>query len=88
MILNGVERGGAMKGQLSAEMLILLVLVLALVAVAFTYLTKAVNTAGGSVGAKTDDAMKVGDFCSSDTDCGGSGNLACDATSHCAYRTK
>ena len=76
-----------MRGQLSAEMLILLVLVLALVAVAFTYLTKAVNTAGAGVQAKTDDALKVGDACSPGDDCGSS-NLMCDDTNHCAYKTK
>ncbi len=77
-----------MRGQLSAEMLILLVLVLALVAIAFTYLTKAVNTAGDGMQAKTDDAVKVGNACSGDSDCGESGNLMCDTTSHCAYKTK
>jgi hypothetical protein len=76
-----------MRGQLSAEMLILLVLVLALVAIAFTYMTKAVNTAGEGAQAKTDDALKVGDFCSTPNDCG-SNNLDCDATGHCAYKTK
>lgn len=76
-----------MRGQLSAEMLILLVLVLALVAIAFTYMNKAVNSAGEETQAKTDDALKVGNFCSSPSDCG-SNNLECDATSHCAYKTK
>ena len=78
-----------MRGQLSAEMLILLVLVLALVAVAFTYMTKAVNTAGDGMQAKTDDAMKIGNFCSAGgNECGSGGNLECDATSRCAYKTK
>ncbi len=76
-----------MRGQLSAEMLILLVLVLALVAVAFTYMTKAVNTAGEGMQARTDDAVKVGNACSADSDCG-SPNLACDATGRCAYKTR
>lgn len=76
-----------MRGQLSAEMLILLVLVLALVAIAFTYMTKAVNTAGEGVQDKTDDALKVGNACSPGDDCGSS-NLMCDATGRCAYKTK
>ncbi|VVC02363.1 Uncharacterised protein [uncultured archaeon] len=60
------------RGQLSAEMLILLVLVLALLAIVFTQFIKIGENAGGAVEAKSGqlvNASSYGNVCSSDEDC-------------------
>ena len=57
------------KGQLSAEMLILLVLILALVAVVYTQLTNTVNETSKGVDIKTQDALNVGNYCDSVSQC-------------------
>ncbi len=83
------------RGQLSAEMLILLVLILALVAIVYTQLTKTVNTASGNMDVKTWDTTHVNNACPSgtDTECTGStqgSQLKCDTTlangPHCVYK--
>lgn len=67
-----------MKGQLSAEMLILIVVILAIVAIAASQLLKTTETTAGKVDAqserlleKTDKALKEksGGVCASDEDC-------------------
>ena len=78
------------RGQLSAEMLILLVLILALVAIVYTQLTKTVDNTSKGVDVKSQDTLNAGNACTSDNDCNpknleGS-QLTCDSTSHCAYK--
>ncbi|VVB56930.1 Uncharacterised protein [uncultured archaeon] len=77
------------RGQLSAEMLILLVLILALVAIVYTQMTKSVNTAGQNLDVKTHDMNKTGTYCVTADECtnGVAGSqLTCDSTNHCAYK--
>lgn len=60
------------RGQLSAEMLILLVIILALVAIVFTQLNKVGDKTAASIDAKTDQltaAANYGPACSTDSDC-------------------
>ena len=67
-----------MRGQLSAEMMILIVVVLAIVAIAATQLIGSAKDAGEQISTQSDDlyektsaAMKgsEGDFCVDDEDC-------------------
>jgi hypothetical protein len=58
-----------MRGQLSAEMLILLALILALVFIVYTQLSKSVNNAGNAVDQQTGQLMTATAACSSDADC-------------------
>jgi len=78
-----------MKGQLSAEMLILIAVVLAVVAIAATRLISTAKSSSESVGNQSADLLdkssaavkgRPGDFCTRDEDClPGSG---CDAASY------
>jgi len=70
--------GDVMKGQLSAEMLILITVVLAIVAIAATQLMKSAKGAGEQIEnqsqelyERTSTAMKAGsgEFCMNDEDC-------------------
>jgi len=82
------------RGQLSAEMLILLVLILALVAIVYTQMTKTVNKAGEGVDVKTWDTLHAGSYCTSIDECTSStpgSQLKCDipagqTSGHCAYK--
>ncbi len=83
------------KGQLSAEMLILLVLILALVAIVYTQMTKTVNTAAKGMDVKTEDALHAGNGCTSTPDCNpnnvAGSQLTCEIASgqssgRCAYK--
>ena len=77
------------RGQLSVEMLILLVLILALVAIVYTQMTRTVNTASQNLDVKTHDMNKTGTYCLTLDECtdGVAGSqLTCDTTSHCAYK--
>lgn len=60
-----------MRGQLSAEMLILLVLVLALSMLAFTYMSGMVGSLGAGVTAGAQAAMVENNpfYCKTDSDC-------------------
>ena len=68
-----------MKGQLSAEMLIVLVVILGVAVLVASVMLKSANKAAEKIGQKTDDvlnsadasAMKgaAGEFCVSDSDC-------------------
>ena len=69
-----------MRGQLSAEMLIMLVVILAIVTIAATQLIGSAKETGENIGkqteklnAMTNDALKSenGDFCIVDDDCAG-----------------
>ncbi|MCL6089292.1 MAG: hypothetical protein M1530_04000 [Candidatus Marsarchaeota archaeon] len=76
------------KGQLSAEMLILLVLILALVAIVYTQMTKTVNSAAAGVDVKTWDMLHAGNACNLESDCTNNtagSQLTC-TNSKCAYR--
>jgi uncharacterized protein (UPF0333 family) len=61
----------AMKGQLSAEMIILVVVILAIVAiVASTLISSAKDTSGSVTNATTKISESLGDICIKDADCG------------------
>jgi len=79
-----------LRGQLSAEMMILIVVVLAIVAIAATQLLGSAQEAAdqisnqtGELTAKTNAAMKsgAGEFCVADDDCGE--ELECGDNSRC-----
>ena len=67
--------GGRMKGQLSAEMLIVLAIILGLVFIAFTQLTKITEDVSKSVDDKTQQLINANELrpqdvpCSDDSDC-------------------
>ncbi len=64
-----------LKGQLSAEMLIILVIILGIVFIAFTQMTKSAKEMGGAVDAKTQQLIEKSGFnpadvkCATDDDC-------------------
>jgi flagellar basal body-associated protein FliL len=78
------------RGQLSAEMLILLVLILALVAIVANAMLNSTKTAQASMDIKTQDSANFGNACTSDSDCqgeaGSKSQLMCDEGKHCAYK--
>jgi uncharacterized protein (UPF0333 family) len=76
------------KGQLSAEMLILLVLILALVAIVYTQMTKTVSNAAAGVDVKSWDILHAGNACSGEFDCTNNtagSQLTC-TSGKCAYK--
>ena len=64
------ERGEGMRGQLSAEMLILLALVLGLLLVAYTYMSKTVNDTGKHIDAQTARVLAESTYCTDSGPCG------------------
>jgi uncharacterized protein (UPF0333 family) len=58
-----------MKGQLSAEMLIVLAIVLVLALIAFTQMTKSTKDVGAAVDAKTDALINGMELVAEDTRC-------------------
>ncbi len=58
-----------MKGQLSAEMLILLALVLGLLLVAYTYMSKTVNDTGIHIDKQTQRIIAESTYCEDDPPC-------------------
>jgi predicted small secreted protein len=78
-----------MKGQLSAEMLILLVLILALAAIVYTQFTKTAKNTGEDIDVKAWDIQHAGRACTTDSDCTNdnpASQLTCDSTNHCVYK--
>ena len=67
------------KGQLSAEMLVVLVVILGLAVILASTMLKSANKAASSADAKTDEVLKIsdsgvakgvsGDYCAADSDC-------------------
>jgi len=67
------------KGQLSAEMLVVLVVILGLAVILASTMLKSANKAASSADAKTDEVLKIsdsgvtkgvsGDYCTADSDC-------------------
>ncbi len=79
-----------MRGQLSAEMLILITVVLAIVAIAATQLIGTAKETGEQISESsshmlnvTESAMYCGNICYSDEDCGGS-CPTCGSDNKCA----
>ena len=75
-----------MRGQLSSEMLILLVLVLALAVMAYSYMNGMVGNVGARLNAQTQSAMVENDpyYCSVDSDCAKFSNLKRCLNSTCS----
>ena len=66
-----------MRGQLSAEMLIVLVIVLGLAILLASTMMNSASTASKSIEGKTDNVVN---YCTSDLDC--SGGKTCDTSSN------
>ncbi len=71
-----------MRGQLSAEMLILLALILGLVFIVYTQLSKTVNNAGNAVDTQSTQLLAATN-CQQQSDCDTLGpGYTCDLNSH------
>ena len=74
------NRGEKMRGQLSAEMLILLALVLGLLLVAYTYMSGSMDKAGKQIDQRADRVFIESTTCSleNSSPCDQFGNAHCD----------
>ena len=65
-----------LKGQLSAEMLIILAIILGIVFIAFTQMTKSAKDVSASVDKKTGELINMSNFNPGDVKCSGDGDCA------------